>query len=204
MTEEVFDKIILRPESSTLDFKLVPHVLNFEGMTETVKNDAIAEFLKDISSFVNTPRGKDEMSYIIYGIRESSDKTLDLVGINDRITKDQIDSLLKLLNPIPIYEYEEFTYNSKIYGIISLPVYPYKNICTIINDIASFKTTQVWLRNSSSKSEATPDEINQINNWLSEIREDIKSGEIKRITNITQIGEKNINIEGDIDNLTIT
>uniref|UniRef100_UPI0030D934FC AlbA family DNA-binding domain-containing protein n=1 Tax=Zunongwangia profunda TaxID=398743 RepID=UPI0030D934FC len=72
LTTNEFENLISKPEGSTLDFK--KKIYDFRSNSEES-----AKFIKDVISFSNTIR--NESSYIIFGIKDKPDGTLDLIGL---------------------------------------------------------------------------------------------------------------------------
>ena len=92
MDKELFEKLINKPESETLDFKK-----KFYNLSEPDKE---ASFLKDIISFSNTIR--TETAYIIFGIEETETEGNILVGITEKIDDARLQQKVEFkVKPVP-------------------------------------------------------------------------------------------------------
>jgi predicted HTH transcriptional regulator len=76
-----FQELIQQQESETLDFKSIPYNLSDDKKQE--------DLVKDIVCMCNTPREQD--SHIVLGVKQLSDGTIELPGIDESFDLSQLD-----------------------------------------------------------------------------------------------------------------
>ncbi|OPB84426.1 ATP-binding protein [Elizabethkingia ursingii] len=162
MTKELFEKLIQKYETSTLDFKKIEYDFS-KNAIESKK----AEFIKDIISFSNTIR--KSTSYIIIGVEENNGSIL-LHGVT-QLTDDSIlqQKIKGCAFPIPYFSYYPFIYENKIFGIIEFPIKKYSRPITPTIKLKGLNPGSVYFRRNSSNDEANSHEVIEINNWLHSI-----------------------------------
>ncbi len=110
MDQELFESLINKSESRTLDFKQEHYKLIGGSDVDTAK------FVKDIISFTNTIR--ETTAFIILGIAEVSEK-IELKGITSPIDDNILQSKIKdKAYPRPIFSYSNYVYKEMVFGII--------------------------------------------------------------------------------------
>lgn len=159
ITELDFEKIIMRPESTTLDFKREQYkIINDESGIKT------AEFIKDIISFANTIR--TETAYIIIGISNDINEK-ELLGINQNIDDAIFQEKIKdKVNPKPVFLYFTIKYKGKDFGVFEIPVTKYAEPIASVQRMKGLEPGKIYFRRGSSNAEAIGREIININNWL--------------------------------------
>lgn len=156
MTENEFLALIGSMENQTLDFKRTAYDLT----TEPGK----INFIKDILCMANTPRTQD--SHIILGVKKHADGTFDLCGLDKHVDEAELQSqLVGRVNPIPVFSYEVFSYDGKVFGILKIP--PIKKLSVPTKDFGNvIRQNQVYFRRGSKNDIATPDDILRISKWV--------------------------------------
>lgn len=159
ITELDFEKLIVRPESTTLDFKREQYkIMNDESGIKT------AEFIKDIVSFANTIR--TETAYIIIGISNDNDEK-ELLGINQHIDDAIFQEKIKdKVNPKPTFLYFTIKYRGKDFGVFEIPVAKYAEPIAPVLKMKGLEPGRIYFRRGSSNAEAIGREIININNWM--------------------------------------
>ncbi len=167
MDTELFEQLLQKPESSTLDFKR--DLYDFTSSIEEERYGKLAKFIKDIVAFTNTIRS--ETSYIILGVEEQHGKKI-LHGITSHIDDASLQEKIKdKVHPKPQFTYYPFEYEGKQFGIIKIPVYKYFEPCKIapcknLKKMKGLELEKVYIRRGSSNQPATEHEIVQIYDWL--------------------------------------
>ncbi|NMR35329.1 ATP-binding protein [Chryseobacterium aquaticum] len=170
MTKEIFEKLIAKYESSTLDFKKSEY-----DFSSNAPENKKAEFIKDIISFSNTIR--KETAYIILGIEEGDSKQV-LIGL-PQITDDSIlqQKIKGSVFPVPTFRYYPFLYENMIFGIIEFPVKKYVKPISPTVKLKGLQPGTVYFRRNSSNDEANATEVIEINEWLNSLSESHQSFE---------------------------
>lgn len=176
MTHEIFDELLDKGESQTVDYK-EKHYFSNEGSTAQDKKDKDAEFIKDILSLINTIRSTS--SYIVIGVKEENGKGIP-VGIN---SYDLIDNAIlqqKVKDKIiPIPKFTSYPYTDregKIFQIIEVPVIWYPSPCVARFSKGDFiVNNKVYVRSDSSNTEADQIDIQRLNAWLNTIPKTLTS-----------------------------
>ena len=161
MTPGLFSSLILKDESSKLDFKKTQYkVLKGE-------ENELAKFIKDVISFSNTIR--ETTSYIIIGIEEVNRVKIHCGldnYIDDAIFQDKIKDKV---NPKPHFKYYSFEYNDIRYGIFEFPLIRYAQPILALTRMKGLEINKVYFRRGSTNSEADSVETININNWITNI-----------------------------------
>ena len=157
ISEEVLGDLLSRSESSTIDFKSVPH---------RIDNDHFkSEFIKDILAMANTPR--EESAYIVIGVKLHPDGSRDCLGV--AVHPDDAD-LQPIVNrakvdPKPLFVYQPIELGSKSYGVIEIPVSktgPYY----ATRDYGVLEACRLYIRRGTTNDEATPQEQREVYRWF--------------------------------------
>ena len=170
MTAHEFEKYITESESSTLDFKT--DIYDFKNDKEKV---VTSKFIKDIISFANTIR--TESSFIIFGIQENDDGSVNLNGISNKIDDAMLQDKVKdKVIPRPIFSYSTLSYQGKQFGIIEFPIQKYEMpIVPSVNDLKGLEAGKVYYRNGTANTEATAYDVIRINDWLKSLPSKLES-----------------------------
>lgn len=160
ISKEELTIILEKPESSTLDFK--ENFYDF-GNDRDLKNTA--KFVKDVISFSNTIRNQN--GFILFGIKEKDDKTLEFVGLNNSIDDSILQEKIKdKVFPRPFFEYYEINYESIKIGVLEFPIAKYELPITPTIKLKGLEAGKVYYRNGSSNTEANAIDVIRINDWL--------------------------------------
>ena len=155
-----FEKLLFKPESSILDFK--------RDFYDFSKTNESAKFIKDVISFSNTIR--NETSFIIFGIKEKTDGTLDLKGLElkeDDATLQQ--KARHKIYPKPNFKYYTIRFEEKLFAILEFPVIKYDKPLSPTEKMKGLEPGKFYFRNGSSNTEATGMDSIRINEWLKSI-----------------------------------
>ena len=166
ITDEDFQNILNKNENTVLDFKEEIYDFNNDR-----NGNVTSKYVKDVISFCNTIRS--ETSYIIFGVKEKEDKTVDLVGISNHIDDSILQDKIKdKVIPRPIFSFYTKEYHSKKFGILEFPIYRYEMpIIPSVNNLKGLESGKVYYRNGSSNTEANAIDIIRINDWLKTLPE---------------------------------
>lgn len=161
MNKRLFEQLIKRRESATLDFKE-----QFYGFKKGDPNED-AKFIKDVLSFCNTIR--NEEAYIVIGVRHTSLQT-DLLGLSD-FTDDAIlqQKAKDKIWPRPVFKAYTYRYNGKLFGIIEFPIRHYPSPLEVTRQIKGILPDTVYLRRGSGNAVASPRETIQLHQWQQSI-----------------------------------
>lgn len=183
MTEELFRKLIELPESKILDFK---KEYDLDGGNKAEKKDKLAELIKDIISFTNTPR--NETAYILIGIEENEEKKKILHGLttytDDAILRQKIKDKL---DPVPDFNYDPaFEYEGKRYGIIEFLLPQHDRPCMVRENMKGLKVDTIYFRRGTCNDEAKPHEITEIYNWFKQLQDQTQQNNQNQRRMLTQ------------------
>ncbi|WP_164905147.1 ATP-binding protein [Aequorivita ciconiae] len=127
--------------------------------------DGTSKFIKDILSFCNTVR--NETSYIIFGIKEMGDSSLDLLGISENIDDSILQEKARTkIFPSPGFKYYTLSYKSKLFGILEFPVTKYEVPLSPTTKMKGLEPGKFYFRNGTSNTEASGLESIHIGKWL--------------------------------------
>jgi hypothetical protein len=161
-SERLFDNLIKRHESDTLDFKRELH-----DFSTAEGRDAL---VKDVICLANTPR--DEPAYIVFGVSYKPDRLppMELVGLSRQEDGakiiDQLDD--KHVQPRPLVRYIPVCRNGKMFGILEILVQPEVGRPFLpARDLAGMSRHDVWLRRDSKNAKANGDDQMRIYRWFS-------------------------------------
>ncbi|HMU85502.1 MAG TPA: ATP-binding protein, partial [Leptospiraceae bacterium] len=150
-------------ENDRIDFK--QEFYDLSGDTKEQKNAKAAAMIKDILSLCNTIR--NESAYIVCGVREEGNVRI-VCGLTN-LPPDDADLQGKLsarTTPVPKFQLRTRTFENKWIAIIEIPVFPYSTPPTSTKDLPGIVQNQVYIRRGSRNSEANPQEIFLITQWL--------------------------------------
>ena len=88
ITENEFENLINKNESSILDFKG-----EFYNFKKDKDKSTTSKFVKDVISFSNTIR--TETSYIIFGIQELDNGDIEINGITEKVVTLELEDGVK-------------------------------------------------------------------------------------------------------------
>lgn len=150
MTGHFLDGLRYKSEGPDLDFKSAQY--HFVGGTDESKS----EMLKDILATANAWR--DGPGYILIGFKEQKPPPAHVVGITTSLDDASIQQFVNSkLNPKLKFHYEEFTYEEKTVGVLSIP--KQRRPFALSQAYGKLKSNVVYVRRGSSTDEATPSEI---------------------------------------------
>lgn len=157
MNDTIFESWLYELESDSLDFKRDQY--KFAGAT----NEEKSELLKDIIAMANS--WSKNKKFIVIGIKESSEKPNNLVGVNDHIDDAALQEFVNSkVSGICKFEYKSFTKDERTYGIIQILVQERPVFLT--KDYGKLKGGTVYVRRGSSTVIAKPDEISKMGREL--------------------------------------
>lgn len=160
--------LLEKPESSTLDFK--------EAIYDFKKDKDLqitTKFVKDVISFSNTIR--NSKAFILFGIKEKSDKNLELVGLNNSMDDSILQEKVKdKVFPRPFFNYYELNYENKKVGILEFPIAKYELPTTPVVKLKGLEAGKVYYRNGTSNTEANAIDVIRINDWLKSLPGNLK------------------------------
>jgi len=160
MTSEHFENILKNPESDILDFKKEQY--DFINNSNEVNT---AKFIKDIICFCNTIR--TETAYIILGVSITNEGEKELIGIEKFVDDSTFqDKIKNKVTPVPNFNYSVIKFNNKFFGVFEIPVKRYEEPIFSTGRMRGLESGKVYLRRSSSNSEATGRETILISKWL--------------------------------------
>ena len=161
MNDQLFEIVLSRPESSTLDFKATGY--NFSEAHQQVS------FAKDVLCMANTPR--DDNAYIILGVKRLDDGTNELWGISSHADDAMMQShVADRITPCPSFSYEAYTYGGRSFGIIQIP--PVRNGPYMVAKPSNEKLQIQKLyfrRNSKNDIASTSSEVSTICEWMQNV-----------------------------------
>ncbi|PVW15306.1 AlbA family DNA-binding domain-containing protein [Marixanthomonas spongiae] len=161
ITDKEFKDILNKNESTILDFKEDIYDFNNDR-----NGNQTSKFLKDVISFSNTIR--TEKSFIIFGVRESDNKTTKLKGISKAFDDAILQQKVKdKVIPRPVFSYYTKEYDNKMFGILEFPITKYEMpIMPSVSNLKGLEQGRVYYRNGSSNTEAKAIDTIRINEWL--------------------------------------
>jgi hypothetical protein len=182
ITTAIFETLLLKSESSNIDFKLQQY--DFKNDIDKSKT---AKFIKDIISFCNTIR--TEPAYIIIGIEINKDGSKKLVGLNENID-DSIfqEKLMNKVSPNPTFSSYSFSYSELNFGIIEIPIKKYSEPISPTVKMKGLEPGRIYFRRGSSNSEANGREVITISKWLESLPDIISENSLS--TEIPQLISK--------------
>lgn len=161
MNKRLFEKLLKRPESATLDFKEQSYSFKKED------SDEDAKFIKDVLSFCNTVR--KETAYIISGVRHTAIE-VELPGISN-FTDDAIfqQKAKDKIWPKPVFQSYTYRYKGNVFGVIEFPIQHYNMPLESVKPMKGVLMDTIYLRRSSGNASATPKETIELHQWLQTI-----------------------------------
>lgn len=193
ITENEFESLITRNESSILDFKG-----EFYDFKKDKSNLITAKFVKDIISFSNTIR--TETSYIIFGIQELDNGDLEFKGVDGKVDDAILQDKIKdKVIPRPNFSFYTISYKEKNYAILEFPIVRYEMpIVPATKDLKGLEAGKVYYRNGTSNTEATAYDVIRINDWmksLPKVRElNSLNDEVSKFLKELTEGEKKLSV----------
>jgi hypothetical protein len=158
LTNTEFKQLLAKSENSILDFKTELYEFN-KGPVENAK------FIKDVISFSNTIR--KDTSYIIFGIKELDDGSIQLNGISQNIDDAILQDKVKdNVFPRPNFSYYTITSENKIFGVIEFPITKYELPLSPTKKMKGLEAGKFYFRNGTSNTEATGLDAIKISKWL--------------------------------------
>ena len=151
MDSQLFEVLLLRGESETLDFKADQY--SFAGAADHEQS----ELLKDILDFANAWRDAD--AYILIGVEEKKGSRAVVCGMTKLHLDDHaLQQFVNARTQRPVsFRYECLAHDGKQVGIIHIPVQ--ERPIYLLKNFGKLKAHEVWIRRGSSSDLAEPDEV---------------------------------------------
>lgn len=181
LTQDQFARLLESPESSILDFKTTMY--DFKNDTDKKK---ISAFIKDIISFGNTIR--NTTSYIIIGVKENSDNSKELLGINEVIDDAILQEKVKnKIHPRPEFSFYTLENKELKFGVFEFPIVKYPTPLFPTENMRGIEIGKIYHRKGTSNSEALGMESININEWLKGLPENSSTNNFHdRVSSILQ------------------
>jgi hypothetical protein len=158
MDVQLFESLLYRGESETLDFKVDQY--SFEKATDEEKS----ELLKDILAFANAWRDSD--AHILIGVQENRGTKAAVLGVTKQLEDHAVHEFVNGKTQKPVtFSYEVFPFGAMQCGIIQVPVQ--ERPFYLRKDFGRLKANEVYIRRGSATGKATPDEIADMGKRLS-------------------------------------
>lgn len=150
MTDGLFESLLHEEESASLDFKRDQYP--FAGANDDDKS----ELLKDILAFGNSWRRST--AYILIGVEEVKGGRGIIRGVGQHLADNNLQQFVNTKTNKPVvFSNEVFQFGGKQVGIISIP--QQERPVFLTKDFGKLKKLVVYVRQGSSTTQATPDEI---------------------------------------------
>jgi hypothetical protein len=145
---DLVESLLWEDESATLDFKQAQYP--FTG------DDQKSEIIKDILAFANAFRRDD--AYILLGVEDQQGGRATILGVTDHFDDAILQQLVNSkTNRTVEFSYHALTIDSQQVGIIRIP--RQQRPLYLLKPFGKLQALTVYLRQGSSTSIATPDEI---------------------------------------------
>ncbi len=176
MDEELKDKLYkilsdLPSENSCVDYKIIPY-------KET--HHEKAEFIKDLSGFLNSIEGFDKDKFIILGVEEKNNQYTRLGLKNNTMNDDCFyQDLAKNISPRPSIETGKIKYpaaSEDYYGYIYIPAHLNKDRIYEINN--HVPNEGKYVDDIYKKIQSAPVVVEEFQNYISELRNMIKGNRV--------------------------
>jgi len=175
MTPFEFKALLIRPESSVLDFKS-----EFYDLNNDPDGNKLAKFIKDVLAFCNTIR--EQNAFIIFGVKENSDKTKILLGLSSSIDDSILQDKIKdKIYPRPTFCLYTITFEGKQYAILDFPIVKYAFPVTSTVKLKGVEIGKVYYRQGTMNSEALAMDVIRINDWLKSLPTNNNSSSLQEI-----------------------
>lgn len=188
ITEEKLERFLAKAESSILDFKSDFYSFN---------NDRSAAFIKDVISFTNTIRS--ESSYIIFGVEERQDGSINAKGITQSMDDASLQEKVNGATfPRPNFIYYTIQYKTVLIGVLEFPVTKYDRPITPTKKLKGLDPGNVYFRSGSSNTLASGIDAIKIGQWLDSLpgtvsQSDLSDRTSELIVDLTS-GEKKLSV----------
>jgi hypothetical protein len=150
MDQNLFETLLLKGESETLDFKRDQYPF------DRASDDDKSELLKDILAFANAWRAED--AYILIGVEEVVGGRARKHGIMRHLEDASLQQFVSSKTQKPVaFRYEAFAINGVSFGIICIPTQ--HRPVFLMNRYGRLNAQVVYVRRGSATDEADPDEI---------------------------------------------
>ena len=157
ITDELFTWLLAQPEGPQIDFKRDPYRLQEE--------EGRADFIKDVLSMANTPRGND--SYIVLGVKAHSDGKKDLYGLTVSSDDNEYQSAVApKVHPCPRFVYVPIQYQGKSYGVIEIRREHRGPFQATVDVGKKVRRYVIYWRRGTTNDEARSDEQELIRHWV--------------------------------------
>jgi len=157
---KLFEEILKRPESETLDFK--------RKLYDFSDKDKYPEFVKDLLCLANTPR--ESCAYIVFGVSWTPEGGAVPHPLSTQPDDARIIDQSRAAPIVPTLaaRYLPVLHDGQSFGILEIPVNkqtgrPYLPTKTLGNQI---RREQLYLRSGSQNVEATFDDSRRVDAWF--------------------------------------
>lgn len=158
MDSAQFQKLLLRGEGPTIDFKATDYLLH----NDPLKGD----FVKDVLALLNTPR--DEDGHVIMGVKRHADGRTDLLGIPHLKDDNNYQQILMCVDPTPVIDFETVEHEGKCFGVMRVSRARRGPFCAT-RDVGTVKKGVLYWRQGSMNTEAaTMADQKAIHRWAAE------------------------------------
>ena len=158
--DQLFDELMKRHESDTLDFKA-----ELYDFTTAAGRDT---FAKDVICMANTPR--TIASYIVCGVKYSAEQGAVPVGLARQEDGARFTDHLNERNvqPRPTIRYVPVCREGKMFGIIEIPIQKEVGRPFLpARELTGMQRYDLWVRRDSQNAKANADEMMRIYSWFS-------------------------------------
>jgi hypothetical protein len=150
MDATLFENLLYRDESETLDFKVEQYP--FDGATDDQKS----ELLKDLLAFANAWRTAE--AYILAGVKEKRGGRSIVLGVGQHLLNRNLQQFVHSKTNRPLaFSYSGFRFEEHDVGIIGVPVQD--RPLYLLKDFGQLKANVVYIRRVDSTGIAAPDEV---------------------------------------------
>lgn len=151
MNDILLEQLLNEDESSSLDFKKEQYPC--VGASDEQKS----ELIKDILAFTNAGRRTD--AYILIGVEEVKGGRSRVVGVQQHLEDASLQELVNSKTQRPVeFSYRGYPFEGLQLGIITIALQEHP-VFLDKKDYGKLRKHVVYIRRSSSTSEAKPDEI---------------------------------------------
>lgn len=150
--KDVLDRLRYESEGPGIDFKRAQYQLLSK------EEDKKSELLKDVLAMANSWRQGDGPAYILIGFQDRAPSPAEVVGLDVHLDDAQLQQFIgSKVKPKLNFSYEEFEYEGKAVGVISIP--KQKRPFYVEKSYGRVHSNVVYVRRGSSTAEADPFEI---------------------------------------------
>jgi hypothetical protein len=150
MDRELFESLLYRDESETLDFKVEQY--HFDKGTDDEK----AELLKDLLAFGNAWRTTD--AYVLLGVEEKRGGRSIVRGVSQHLLNRNLQQFVLSKTNRPLtFSYSGLKVEDREVGVLTIPVQ--ERPLYLLKNFGRLQANVVYIRRSDATGIATPDEV---------------------------------------------